>query len=519
MSNKNKSSKGKHAAATVVPVSAPAGESFQDSDSGINPVQAGNGSSKKKAGKVVGIVFAVIFGLLAIVYLAGSIFFMNRFWPNTMAGSTDLSLMTAEEAGEVFTEKAKNYSLTVKGQGLSFTVTSEDAQLLVDGHTVVSKALDDNSSWLWPVEIFKTHDETEGLKSTDYTQTNFGQVVVENINTFNAEATQPTSATVAFDQTKGSFAIAPEIAGTALDTASVMDQVNKAILTLEPQVSITEEELIKPLVVKEDPALKTACDTANTMISANLTLVAEGNEIGVVGPVQIAPWIKLTPGMTIEFDEAAMKVWVTDFANSLNTVGAERTYTRPDGKVITVKGGTYGWQIDSETLATMIEEGILTGKTTSLDVPVLQAGNGFVSVGGQDWGKRYCDIDLAEQYARFYDANGALIWESPIVTGIPDGKHDTPSGVYVLNSKASPSTLVGEPLTGSTEPEYRTKVSYWMPFVGNAIGLHDATWQSAFGGSRYRQGYGSHGCVNLPLDQAAAIYEIIQIGDVVVAHW
>ena len=57
-----------------------------------------------------------------------------------------------------------------------------------------------------------------------------------------------------------------------------------------------------------------------------------------------------------------------------------------------------------------------------------------------------------------------------------------------------------------------------MPFVENYIGFHDATWQSAFGGTRYKDGYGSHGCVNLSLSKAGALYDVIQIGDPVIVH-
>ena len=55
-----------------------------------------------------------------------------------------------------------------------------------------------------------------------------------------------------------------------------------------------------------------------------------------------------------------------------------------------------------------------------------------------------------------------------------------------------------------------------MPFNGG-IGLHDATWQSAYGGSRYIT-HGSHGCINLPLDVAKFIYENYQAGDIVVLY-
>ena len=74
-----------------------------------------------------------------------------------------------------------------------------------------------------------------------------------------------------------------------------------------------------------------------------------------------------------------------------------------------------------------------------------------------------------------------------------------------------------EPETG--KPEYQTEVRTWMPFVGNYIGLHDADWQPAFGDARYASGFGSHGCVNLPVDKATALYDLIATGDVVVCHW
>lgn len=49
-----------------------------------------------------------------------------------------------------------------------------------------------------------------------------------------------------------------------------------------------------------------------------------------------------------------------------------------------------------------------------------------------------------------------------------------------------------------------------MPFVYGQ-GLHDASWQTNFGGDTYKT-KGSHGCINLPPDQAKIIYETIDKG-------
>lgn len=46
-----------------------------------------------------------------------------------------------------------------------------------------------------------------------------------------------------------------------------------------------------------------------------------------------------------------------------------------------------------------------------------------------------------------------------------------------------------------------------MPFNGG-IGFHDANWQPYFGGDRFMEG-GSHGCINMPPDKAAELYNII----------
>ena len=86
----------------------------------------------------------------------------------------------------------------------------------------------------------------------------------------------------------------------------------------------------------------------------------------------------------------------------------------------------------------------------------------------------------------------------------------------MVNNKESPSKLIGY---NGNEKIYETEVQYWMPFVGNYIGFHDADWQAAFGGTLYADGAGSHGCVNLPPSKAAELYGLLSSGDTVVSHW
>jgi lipoprotein-anchoring transpeptidase ErfK/SrfK len=56
-----------------------------------------------------------------------------------------------------------------------------------------------------------------------------------------------------------------------------------------------------------------------------------------------------------------------------------------------------------------------------------------------------------------------------------------------------------------------------MPFHGN-FGMHDATWRSEFGGDIYLTN-GSHGCLNLPLDKAAELYNYLYTGYPVICYY
>lgn len=472
---------------------------------------------RKKVLKGFGIFFGVLLGLVVIAYGAGCFFFMDRFWPNTMIGDHDVSLKTAEESAPMFTKGASDFCLDVEGEGFSMRLSSDDLGLGVNGEEIVEKALEVNEPWMWPLEVLKEHDGSEYL-SAIYDQDKVAQQVQAAVDEFNAEAAPPTNATIAYDEPSKQFKVVPEAVGTALDATAIMRVIDASVSNLDSTAEVTPAELKYPLIDSTNEQLLAAQTSANNMIKTDLTLTMGGNEVTTLGPATISEWIVLGDDLSVTFTEESFSAWIESIVASCNTVGNERTYTRPDGKVITVEGGSYGWEVDSESFRAQIREAASAGQTGVFEIPVLQEGNGF-SGNGQDWGKRYIDVDLSEQYARFYDENSNIIWESPFVSGTPTASRATPTGVFKLNNRESPSTLIGRMDPETKKPEYETKVQFWMPFKGNAVGFHDATWQSAFGGTRYKDGWGSHGCVNLPYSAAESLYGIIQIGDVVVTHW
>ena len=150
--------------------------------------------------------------------------------------------------------------------------------------------------------------------------------------------------------------------------------------------------------------------------------------------------------------------------------------------------------------------------------PAYYTGGAAKSHGEQDWGTTFIEVDLSTQHM-WYLKDGSVAMETDVVTGVPVPERITPEGVYDILEMTRDEVLIGETDPSTGKPIYETPVNYWMRVTWTGIGFHDATWQAAFGGTRYKDGAGSHGCINMPLDQAAALFGMISVGTPVVIHY
>lgn len=114
--------------------------------------------------------------------------------------------------------------------------------------------------------------------------------------------------------------------------------------------------------------------------------------------------------------------------------------------------------------------------------------------------KKYILVDISNQTLKYY-VKGKVKLKSNVVTG---GRGcGTPTGRFKLHRKARNVNLTG--------PGYVSHVNYWMPFIGQSYGMHDASWRSQFGGSIYKYN-GSHGCVNMPRSKVSKLYKMVPNG-------
>ena len=471
---------------------------------------------RRKGLKVFGITAGIIIGLFLVAYIVGAVIFMGRFLPGTTIGGKDISGKPDAEVVSTLEKMVSDYRLDIVGSGFSYRLTGSDIGLSIDADGIVKAMHEDLNAWEWPLLLLKSthYDETNRL-SASYKRDSYEPGLKAELAKYNETAKDPVNATITYDAGAGKFVVQPEVEGTKLNEEAVLKATAEAIDALDAKLSIGDDHLVKPTVYSTDEKLKAAAELASGMVKARVTLVMGGQPVREVTGSDLSSFVTINDQFEVTFRDEDLDAWIHDLAYSFDTVGTERFYTRADGKEIAVSGGVYGWEVDSEGLKNVLLDAIRAGLVGEVEVPCVETAQLYNGPNARDWGARYIDVDISEQYVRFYGDDGGIIWEAPCISGSPDGKHDTGRGVWRVNAKESPSKLIGYE---NGKKIYETSVTYWMPFEGNGIGFHDATWQPGFGGSMYANGYGSHGCVNLSYSDAQSLYSIIDYDDVVVVH-
>ena len=500
--------------------SAPVGRHAAQPQASADSSDEGGAGRRKHRGLLR---LCVALGMLAAVYLIGVGVFSLVFYPQTTLGGQDVSLRMVSGVAGSDTASAEDYVLTVKASdGGTFEVKGSDVDLRLDADTFVRDVLSQQNPWAWPWEVFASRTINEPARAS-FDEDELASLVKKQVDAYNETATPPTDATAAYNADTGLYEITPEVAGTALDADAVLEDVSHAVASLKSSLTLDAAAYASPAVTKDDAKLSKAVEEVNSHLGATQELTVDGTKVAEVGKDLVAQWVTVGDDLSMSVDTDAITAWCQgDLSEQLDTVGTTRNYSTPDGKTYSVTGGEYGWCIDGAALAASIPDAIEAGQSGSIDVPMKQTAAVWAD-GGADWGTRWVDVNITTQHATFYD-NGSVIWESDVVSGKSSDGHDTPQGVYQVNGNmssvesGSQVKLVSPEKDESTgEPTYISYVDYWMPFVGNLVAFHDASWRSSFGGTVYQYN-GSHGCVNLPAAKAKELYHIIKVGDVVVVH-
>lgn len=465
---------------------------------------------KVKALWITGGVLAVI----CLIYVAISVYFMSHFFVNTKINGKNFSGKTASDVEKYLQTNIKDYKLTIlENEGRQDVISGSEIGLEYRAGTETEKLLKDQNGFAWPKAFF-TENSRKVSVNVSYNEESLNQRISQ-LSCLQTEQTPAENAKPEFDGNQ--YVIKSEVYGNAVDKERLTEQVKVHITEFQPQLDMVETKCYaKPKYTEDSKEVQEACDAMNKYVNASITYPM--NEPVVVDKALISQWLQVDGEMKVSLNTEAMKQWFTAFGDKYDTQGTTRTFTTPAGKSATVTGGTYGWSIDEDTELVNLQNSILNGEVVTRE-PAYYAGGTAAAHSGQDWGNTYAEVDMSAQHM-WYVQNGQVVLETDVVTGEPIPSKITPEGVYSLMWKQPNSVLVGDINPDTGEPAYRTKVKYWMQVTSSGVGFHDAIWQTAFGGTLYQiPGTGSHGCINMPLDQAGALFNMIEPGTPVIFHW
>lgn len=477
----------------------------------------GRGRKAKKSGISGGMIAliaaGVIVGACVAAYVGVSTYFTNHFFMNTEINGHDFSMKTTADVKEYMQQQVEGYTLKIlEKNNQSDTISGEEISLEYKESRDIENALKAQDAFMWPKSFF-VKNSSETKVEVSYDRDALEKLITE-LQAVQAEQIPPVSAYPKYNGTE--YEVEPEVTGTEVDMDMLREKVHQYISEFQPELDMDAERCYAlPKYTSESGDVRAACNEMNQYLQASITYSMD--QPVVVDRALIADWVSVDENMQVTLDEGAVREWLREFGRQYDTVGKTRTITSPTGKTVEVSGGTYGWSVDEDAEFPALVTSIKNGEVVTRE-PIYVAGQTAASRGPQDWGSTYAEVDLSAQHM-WYIVDGGVALETDVVTGVPTPDKETPSGVYSILEKELNSTLVGEIVPSTGQPEYRTVVAFWMRVTWSGIGFHDATWQPAFGGSLYANGAGSHGCINMPYDMASALYNMMPVGTPVIIHY
>ena len=469
-------------------------------------------SNHKKPVLICGIVVLV----LLIVYLAGMLYYNDKFLNGTMVNGSDVGGMTLQKANDQLSKKVNGQSLKlIFNDGQSEVLQSAQLGVSYNKDNSLNQLMKNQNKWAWFIGFFKNEKNTltDLIQISDENLTN-GIASMEHAKEENQIA--PTDAYIQYKD--GSFSIIEETLGSKFNIEELVKNIKVALSEGKQQLDVTKANgYVKPQVYKDDQDLNNQLKAANEYCLSAITYTTpKGKEIALDGSTLIT-WLSKQDDGSYTKDESVFKEKLTAFVKELashyNSICVTRTFTGKDGQSHTVSGGTYGFRVSTDSEVSALLKMINENKSENNRIPEHTGQLPSGENGGL--GTTYLEINITKQHLWFVK-DGSVVLESDFVSGKEsDPTRLTPSGTYYIYNKERNRVL-----RGTKQPngkyEYESPVSYWMPF-NKGIGLHDASWRSTFGRDIYINS-GSHGCINLPTGFAGSLYSQIYVNLPVVVY-
>ena len=439
-------------------------------------------TKRVKIGISVGVivVIAVLLGALGWYQ-------KNHFNKNVTINGIKVGGLTAKQA----LNKLKNLAVdntVYLGDEVLYRGTTTSGGFSNTDLTKVQKALNEQFS-LWP-SAAKKNLQLNPSQADDYRETTLRQAVKETLTKQNETRTK---AVDAYAQIKnGQVQIIAAKKGNQYDVAKIMKQYDQAVQNKKIHL---KSVFLQPLTAKS-PTVKKEKAKLKRLLNQEVNYVVQKTTYKFASNDYLDGTTYNTQGY--QFVTTALSERINQINSQQATLGKTFTFKTSTGKTINVQGETYGWALDTSKAAKSICQAFEDG-TATLDAKAdiygkgyLTYGTGYDALSNDGIGDTYAEVSLADQHIWLYK-DGQQVLSYDVVTGNASTNEQTPTGVYYIMYKQSPSTLKG---THSDGQHYEVKVNYWAQFTNSGCGFHDASWRTNWNKDAYLTN-GSGGCVNI----------------------
>ena len=481
--------------AEAVSGEAPEESATEEGSSGLTKKLAAfsNMSLRKKIAVGCGAAACV----LAVVYIGIAQTYKTKFIEGTSINGIDAGKKTVSEVEDEIEKTVENYSLKLSFRDNRTETIDGDAidyQYVSDGG--VQKLLNEQNIYTWiGGALFGSEKSYTVDEDTQFNE----QKLVEGLSNLPEMKTEnqvaPTDAYLLLDETTKRYNIVPETEGNVLNVEAVQAYAKSAVSGSVETVDLAQaaDTYAAPAIRANDEGLNSQQAALNTFLSTSITYtLPDGTQ--VLDANVLDGWISVDDNGYRYVDEEhiaeCVDQYVADLASAVDVEKETSTFASTNRGMVEVDNNEYVIKINQDAEKEKLLEEVL-GNTVTQREPVYSRKD---ETQDPTFGGTYVEIDIDNQTVYYYE-DGQCLVETPCVTGtgsVP--RRSTPTGVFHIYDKQRSRTLYGD-IQPDGSYGYASFVNYWMRFGG------DIYWDS-----------GSHGCVNLPYEAAAQMYEIVEEG-------
>lgn len=474
---------------------------------------------------VLGLVIILLIG----AYIVGYIMTKDSFLPNTYVNGISIGGMNINEATEAIQADTSLSKLVLeKLNGETITIDYSKIDYIYSTADELNKINNNENKALWFVNLINKSNYSISV-SGSYSEDKLKEVID------NASFGVTPSKNAKIVKSDDEFVIEPEVQGDIVDTEKVFEAAKNAVNNGVETINLMNENCYQmPSVVASD--LQEKLEELNKVFNLEVKLDFDYTTENLTYDV-FKDWVTIKKNGSYTIDQEAVWDWVNSIRDKYDTLNKTRKFKSTLQGTVKIEAkrgadgkfdGIFGYFLDADKTAEAICDALKKGENTTIK-PVYWTNGGYTYdtqgkvkrtandekkvITDVSQLKTYIEVDLTNQKLWYYK-NGKVKHKCDIVSGLPTTERMTYPGIYQLWMKETNKTMKGRTSEGS----YESKCSYWNYISQNSIGIHDATWQTSFGGDRYKT-YGSHGCVGISLSDAKYIYDNIPLGTVVIMFY